>query len=263
VIEGGRPPARRQADHHAALRRAFLSRYDRDEKVASALMGLVPAAEAAGIGRPSRAPLSFAGIWGVSPFPPGSAASGPSTDFLETAAFARAADAFAVAFGLDRLGDAGREQILAWCSRYIRARRSGSAHPSTYGPHRFSTASFPPTFEPDPVGIIGPPWKEEVWDLTHQRRAEVRKRLEERARTHIQATLDQIEAEAKTTGFVFPDTSPKLERDLDWLYQKVRFAKSFQEIYNELAVPPEGGVDSVRRTVVRIAARVGIDTRGW
>lgn len=263
MIEGGRPPAKRPTDYRAGLRRAFLTRYDHDDEVASALLGLVPAGEAAGVGHSDYVTQTVTEMWGAPQVVESSVGSNAPIRSHETTAFVRAADAFAASFGLDRLGEAGREQIVAWCSRYICARRAGSAHPSTYGPNRFSTAALPPTFEPNPVGIIKPPWREEVWDLTRERRADARKRLEKRARKHIQATLDQIEAEARTSGLVFPDTTPKLERDLDWLFQKVRFRKSFQDIYDLLKEPPKGGVDSVRRTVVRMAGRVGVDTTGW
>ena len=99
--------------------------------------------------------------------------------------------------------------------------------------------------------------------MTRERRVEVRKRLERRARDSIKSSLDAIEAEAKAGGMAFPDTTPNLDRDLDWLYQKVRFNKPFQAIYDELPDPPEGEVDTVRHAVLRIAQRVGVNTNGW
>ena len=62
---------------------------------------------------------------------------------------------------------------------------------------------------------------------------------------------------------IFPDTAPNLWRDLDWLYRKVRFGESFQAIFESLDPPPNGGIDTVRKAVLRMARRVGVSNRAW
>jgi hypothetical protein len=249
VSNRGRPPAATDAENRNALRRLFLRRYDDDDEFTQELTQLVPTAEAAGLGTIS-----------IGAVPQFFESALPSAELQE---FRTAVAGLAASFGLDRLGDAGRNQVVAWCRRYIAARRSGSFHPSTYDARRFSSATIPAQYEGETVGVITPPWQEESWELTRERRADVSRRLERRARDHIQATLDRIEAEARSQGLVFPDTSPRLDRDLDWLYRKVRHGETYQAIFDSLRPPPKGGVDSVRQTVRRIATKVGVDQHGW
>jgi hypothetical protein len=136
VTHDGRPPAERKADQQDALRRAFLGRYDHDDEFRAALQTLADAAETAGFDGSSLADST------ATPAASGEAGS------EEMSEFRRRLEAISMAYGLDRLGQAGRAHIEAWCARYVRARRSGSFPPSLYGPHRFSTARLPPTSSP-------------------------------------------------------------------------------------------------------------------
>jgi len=264
MTRAGRPPALTQASHRARLQAAFLRLYDQDAEFGQALLGLVPLAQAADITHETAYWRTHAGLWNLASQPWG---RHPPEDrpprIAEITAFVRAADALAARFGLDRLGDVGRAYIFGWSDRYLRARAAGSAHPSAYGPGRLSTTPLTFTFEPDIGGHIGPPWDRETWDLTRERRADASERLMRIARDHIQAALDQIEREAVDLGLTFPDTAPNLQRDLGWLYRKVRFRQPFQAIYDSVEPPPAGGVDTVRKAVLRMASRVGVDHRGW
>ena len=261
---GGGQPALSKVRHKARLQAAFLRFYDMDVEVGEALMSLLPAAEAANITHGSPYWRSHTGLWNLASqawdrHPP----KRRPPHIAEITAFVGAADGFAATFGLDRLGDAGGAYILAWCDRYLRAHAAGSAHPSAYGPAALSTSPVVFTFEPDVAGVIGPPWEQEAWDITREPRRDARIRLERTARDHIRVQLDQTQAEAVAAGLTFPDTAPKLQRDLQWLYKKVRFRESFQAIYNSLDSPPRGGVDTVRKAVLRVADKVGVDPRGW
>jgi len=191
MSRAGRPPALTQASHRARLQAAFLRLYDQDAEFGEALLGLVPLAQAADITHGTAYWNTHAGLWNLASqswgrHPP----EHRPPRIAEITAFVRAADALAADFGLERLDDPGRAYILAWCDRYLRARAAGSAHPSAYGPGRFSTTPVTFTFEPDVGGHIGPPWDRETWDPTRERRADASKRLMRIARDHIQAALD-------------------------------------------------------------------------
>jgi hypothetical protein len=118
-------------------------------------------------------------------------------------------------------------------------------------------------FEPEVFGVIEPPWHREEWALTRESRQDVRKRLERIARDHIHNALDKIEAGLTETGHVQPRRTSNLDRDVRWLYQKLRHRESYQEIFNACARPPAGGVETVRKAVLRVAARLEVDASGW
>jgi hypothetical protein len=65
------------------------------------------------------------------------------------------------------------------------------------------------------------------------------------------------------TGHVQRRGIPNLERDVGWLYRKLRYRESYQEIFNACVRPPDGGVETVRKAVLRVAARLKVDARGW
>lgn len=260
-----RPRPVRRPEHAVPLRlarerlqRRLLERYEADHKVTAALQALVPAAEAAGVDRYAEHLDGQERLWAAA-----AASAGRADSTSAEVEFVREAEAFLTTFGLNRMGDAGRAYVTAWCSRFIRARRSGSFAPVLYGPERLSTAPIIHPFRGELVGVVQPPWGEETWELLHEPRSEARARLERRAREHIKQALDAIEKDAVAAGFVFPSRSRKVERDIGWLYRKLRFDHSFQAIYNDETEAPEGGVDTLRRAVERLAKAAGIDTTGW
>lgn len=259
----GRPPALTRATERGRLQAAFLRFYDQDAEFGNALLALVPLAEAADITHGSPYWRTHVGLWNLASqswdrHPPGRR----PPRITEITAFVRAADELAGTFGLDRLGDVGRAYIFGWFDRLLRASAAGSAHPSADGPGRISVSPITVTFEPGVGGHIGPPWEREHWDPTREPRRDARLRLERIARDQIQAALDQVERETIELGLTFPDTAPNLRRDLGWLYRKVRHRESFQAILDSLESPPND-VETVRKAVIRMAGKVGVDHRGW
>jgi len=261
---GRRPPASSNARQQARIQAAFLRFYDRDIEFGESMMSLLPTAEAADITHASTWWRTHVGLWNLARqswdrHPP----ERRPPLIVEITVFVSAADGLAATFGLDRLGSAGRAHILAWCDRYLRARASGSAHPSAYSPAALSTSPVSFTFEPEVDGSIGPPWELQAWDPTSESRRGARIRLAKIANDHIQAELDRIQSNAVAAGLSFPDTAPNLQRDLGWLYRKVRYRDTFQTIYDALDSPPKGGVETVRKAVLRIADKSGVDPSGW
>jgi hypothetical protein len=244
----------RRSEARERLQRALLAHYERDAEVDAELLALVPAAEAADVIAYGEPPASQQRIWATAELAGGDQAI---VDFV------RSVDQFVARSGLDRLGDVGRAYVVAWCSRYIRARRSRSAFPGLYGPERLSTSPLIHPFKPDIVGIVRPPWREETWDLTREARSDARTRLERTARDHIRRELDLITEEAHTMGLTFPGSPLNVARDLEWLYQRMRLRRSYQDIYESMDDPPEGGADTIRRAVERIAEKAGVSAAGW
>lgn len=250
-------------EHRNELLAALFRFYDRDAEFENALVELIPlAADADVIHLASPSSRMHDELFQLS-----DTESRPKDELhprlRQIRAFVGAVDAVATAYGLDRLGQDGRAQIVAWCDRFLRARASGSLAPSLYGPERLSTARTWFGFEPEVVGMIGPPWRREEWAPMSETRRAARERLERIARDHIRAGLDQIEAELADAGIVQRRAVQNLERDLGWLYRKLRFRESFERIYDAYEPPPDGGVETVRKAVLRVAARLKVDHHGW
>jgi hypothetical protein len=236
--------------------------YDRDEEFGEALMGLIPLAENADvIHLMSPSARSPDPLFELAVTVPDGGRTHPRVEQVRV--FIAAVDDLATKYGLDRLGGDGTAQIVAWCDRFVRADGSGSIAPSAFDQHRLSTARTWFGFEPEVFGVIEPPWQREEWALTRETRREARERLERIARDHIRRALNEIEAGLADTGHVLPRTIPNLERDVGWLYRKLRHRASFQDIYDSCVQPPRGGVETVRKAVLRVAARLKVDDGGW
>jgi len=235
--------------------------YDRDEEFGQALVDLVSLARGADvIHRMSPSTRSPDPLFELA-----ETAEGASThsEVERVRVFMAAVDDVATKFGLDRIGRDGRAQIVAWCDRFVRATDSGSLAPVDFDQHRLSTARTWFGFEPEVLGVIEPPWHRAEWALERETRKAVRVRLERTARNHIRLALDQIEAGLAETGHVLPRAIPNLERDVEWLYRKLRYRASFQDIYDACVLPPDGGVETIRKAVNRVAARLKVDSSGW
>lgn len=245
------------------LRAGLFRRYDADEEFGDALLELIPLARATGL--PDRPSLwnTREGLWSVASrnWETEPARRRPAR-LRQWVAFVAAVDGLARRFGLDLLGDAALDQIFAWCDRYLRAKRSGSLHPSTYGHGRLSVSSPDVYLAPGIDTRVALPWRTETWDPTRETRREATNRLEGLAKERLRAQLDRVESDALAAGLIFPDTAPNQQRDLDWLYRCLRHHESFQSIFNKLDPAPEGGVDTVRIAVFRIVKKVGVDTTG-
>jgi hypothetical protein len=254
----GRATAVTAREHRAQLLAALFRHYDRDEEFKGTLLELIPLAKAAVEAHgpaPERSRIDL--VWFGDPDRDMTRPGVP-----EGAAFLAAARDLVAASGLGRLGEEGLLHVLAWCDRYVSAERSSLA-PSAYGPGTLSTVRYDYTFEPEVYGIVPPPWKSEEWSPTREPRSEARKRLEARARRAIQRALDDIERETAERDLLsHPRHIHHLERDVAWLYTKLRFGTSYQDIYNNLKPPPEG-VETVRKAVERVAKRLGVETGGW
>jgi hypothetical protein len=215
--------------------------YDRDEEFGEALKGLILLAENADVihlmSPSTRSPDPLFEL--AESAPDGGQDTDPRVEQVRV--FIAAVGDLAITYGLDRLGRDGTGQIVAWCDRFVRATGSGSAAPSAFDQHRLSTARTWFGFEPEVFGVIQPPWQRQEWALTRETRQDARARLERIARVHIRLALDQIEAGLGETGHVLPRAIPKLERDVGWLYRKLRHRASFQEIYDACEPPPPGG----------------------
>jgi hypothetical protein len=249
-------------EHRVQLLGSLFRLYDRDEEFGEALKGLIPLAENADVihlmAPSTRSPDP---LFEVAESAPVGGRTDPRVEAVRV--FIAAVDDLATKCGLDRLGRDGRGQIVAWCDRFVRATGSGSVAPSVFDQHRLSTARTWFGFEAEVVGVIDPPWRREEWALTRETRQAARARLERIARNHIRIALDQIEAGLAETGHVLPRAIPNLERDVGWLYRKLRHRASFQDIYDAWEPPPPGGVETVRKAVLRIAKRLRVDSRGW
>lgn len=245
-------------EHRAYLLELLLRRYDADEDVQSGLMGLLPAAEAADL----------------SHVLPGSRREAPTIAWLlearrsadDTApgpTFVRAAEVLAGQFGLDRLGPTGTAYIVGWCDRYLRARDHGSAPPTAYGPDRLSTAKPWYEFEPELYGVIDPPWDREEWSPMLETRGDAAARLRARALRHITESLRRIERESADRGLVHPRPTANLDRDVGWLFAKMRRGRPIAEIYQDIQPPPDFGEETVRTAIRRLARVIGVSTSGW
>ncbi|MEX1172885.1 MAG: hypothetical protein WEG56_09765 [Chloroflexota bacterium] len=263
-MTGRQPAALSKARYGARLQAAFLRLYDQDAEVTQAMLSLLPTAEAADIVHGSAHWRTPAGLWilAAQPWDRQPPERRPPR-IAAVMAFTHAADELAVEFGLNRLGNAGRAHIFGWCERYLRVRAAGGVRAGTHDPMRLSVSPVWAGTEPEIVGQIDSPWESESWDPTREPRRDARVRLERLDRNHIRTNLDRIAAEAKAAGLTFPDTAPNLRRDLGWLFHRVRFMETFQDIFDSLDSPPDGGVDTVRKAVLRMAARVGVDASGW
>jgi hypothetical protein len=154
--------------------------------------------------------------------------------------------------------------VLAWTDRLLRAKASGSIAPSAYGPGTLATVRRDYAFEPEVYGVIPAPWKGEEWSPGRESRADARRRLLARANDTIEKALDGIQRETEERGLIaYPRHIGNLDRDIDWLYRKMRFRVTYDEIYNDLKPPPRGGVGSVRKAIERAAKRLQVDTTGW
>ncbi len=119
---------------------------------------------------------------------------------------------------------------------------------------------------------------EDVWDPRTEPIAEARGRLLVEATQQIDAELQRIAADATERGYVFADRA-ETERDLTWLFWKTRHGLSYGRIVqrSRLERPEwlrkgrkrsdESGsmrdAERVKKAVVRMATRVGIDRTGW
>jgi hypothetical protein len=250
-------PTKRELN--ARLRSALFRRYDADDEFNRELAGLIPLAEAAvaavGVvpGR-SRIDLQWLAAPESHPIP---------KDVPAVSELRAAAEGLVSRFGLRRLGPDGLRYVLAWTDRFLSARRSSLA-PATYGPGTLSTTRLDYVFEPEVVGVISAPWQREEWLPMTESRVSARKRLVARATREIDRALDAIHRESEMKELLaFPRHARNLERDVDWLYEKMRFSRSYQAIYNRLTPPPRGEVETVRKAVERMAKRLGVDTTGW
>jgi len=249
-------------EHRVQLLASLFRLYARDQEFGEALVGLITLAESADIVHlMSPSTRSPDPLFELADAVPGGERTNPRVEQVRV--FVAAVDGVATKYGLDRLGRDGRGQIVAWCDRFVRASGSGSWAPSSFDQHRLSTARTWFGFEPEVFGVIEPPWPRQEWALTRETRQEARQRLERIARNHIRRALDQIEAGLAETGHVLPRTIPNLERDVGWLYRKLRHRASFQEIYDTCVPAPRGGVETVRKAILRVARRLQVDSRGW
>ena len=248
-------------EHRVSLLARLYSHYDRDAEFGAALVGLVPLAEAALDAHGPTPTRTRADLLQL--VDDADTRVPESLDELASQTFRQELDAVVATFGLDRLGPDGRAQVFAWIDRYLRARASRFP-PSAYGPTRLSTARTSFAFEPEVFGIVPAPWRQEEWAPMREPRSHARARLEKLARLRIKEALDRIEGESTAASLlVHPSSTPQLERDVGWLFQKLRFGQSFEAIYLDIPDPPDGGAETIRKAVQRLAKRLGIDQTGW
>jgi hypothetical protein len=254
-----RPTAITAREQRAQLVAALFRHYDSDEDFKEQLVALIPLAEAAIKAHgpvPGRTRIDLTRLADAGP-------DATDRDVPEVANFLVAARDLASASGLERLGDDGLRHVLAWCDRYISARGSRLS-PRAYGPGTLSTVRAEYTFEPEVFGIVPAPWRREEWSPTHESRGDARLRLEAKAKRAIQRALDEIEKETEERRLLrHPRPVPNLERDIKWLYRKLR-GDSYELIYQRWPTPPvTSSPDTVRKAVERIARKLGVDTSGW
>ncbi len=76
--------------------------------------------------------------------------------------------------------------------------------------------------------------------------------------------LAQIQRETEELGLIaYGRQIPNLERDIEWLYRKMRFRTSYEDLASGLKPAPRGGAETVRKAIERAAQRLGVDTTGW
>ena len=248
--------------HRVELLQVLFRHYDRDVEFGDALLELIPLGDEADIvGR--AAPSSSSAELDLLEKLLEQEPHERSADQVSVRVFLDAVNRNAATFGLDRVGSDGRAQIVAWCARYLRARASGSLAPSGYATDQFSTARTMFPYQPEVVGVIAPPWQREEWYPESETRLAARARLEAIARAHIQAALDQIEVELPAAHIVRPRRVANLDRDVGWLFRKLRFRESYDVIFHACDPAPGGGVETVRKAIIRVADRLGVDPSGW
>lgn len=207
----------------------------------------------------------------------GSPAAGNASD---PAAYVAAVRTLAARWGLDRLigrDERGAKLIHDWC-RYRRA--SGLPRPVGWLIHGLIEAEYVAEIgevvarsETD-LGdvrvidlLVRPVVRiqfEDEWDPQRESRAAARKRLGARADHEIQAELDRLTADAEAKGYRFVDQSPKLKRDLDWLFELMAKGATVEDLAVRTGRgDPVDAEGAVARAVQRIAERAGISAHGW
>jgi hypothetical protein len=213
-------------------------------------------------------------------------------------------------FGLHRLGkprptsggnfqpNRGERLLHAWCSRRARARKAGRDWPAA----RFSGGVVPGGVRPQlgevvsseelPISTLGLAiidaerrslvrvGIEDEWDPRSETKANAKKRLLAEAAGQIDVALERIAVDAERSGYRFPDQD-NAERDLTWLFWKVRLGLSYGRIVQRSrrehptwlrkgrkAIKDGGAAadqdtDLVKRAVIRMADAVGIDRTRW
>jgi hypothetical protein len=99
------------------------------------------------------------------------------------------------------------------------------------------------------------------WDPRHEARAGARARLLAIAAQQIDAELEKIAGQAEKAGYSFPDTAPKLDEHLRWLFERVALGKSCQAIAAQ-RLGSWTKQDRVSHETKHLATRIGVRLAG-
>lgn len=285
-------PALTSEQERGFLRWAYLERYDADPDFGQALVALYDR-WTADIGELpfNWWELSSRAVYGEAALAAGHA---PPAGHEAIARYVDEVEELARRFGLDQItGDGASSRpslgvglIHEWC----RFRQWQAARGREWGPEDFSTGHGFGGWEPDIGELVrretwlveGPDGRvaivdedrrptihvsfDDVWDPRRERLRDARRRLVRRATQAIKAELDRLAAEAEAKGYRFLDTAPNLQRDLDWLFWRVRAGLTYgqilereSELHGTERTGEQGTEESaVRHAVTALAARVGV-----
>ena len=195
-------------------------------------------------------------------------------------AYVAAVRALAARWGLDRLIEPrrklGAELIFRWCQRRRRDDPELSVDRLVEGfnvaGHIAEIGEVVSTLEG--VTLVDPIVRpivhiaiDDKWDPERELRSTARKRLMRRAARKIRTELDRLQEDADAKGYVFPDTRPKLDRDLERLFQLMTGRATLGDLAARTAAGTGRGrrkVESgIHQSVARIAKRGGVSIRGW
>lgn len=286
-------PAITPEQERGFLRWAYLERYDDDPEFGQALVALYDR-WTADIGE---LPFNWWELSSRAVFGEAALAAGyaPPAGHEAIARYVEEVEELARRFGLDRMTDDGAGStpslgvglIHEWC----RFRQWEAVRGRELGPKEFRTGHGFGGWEPDigelvrretwlvpgpdgPVAIVDEHRRpivhvsfDDVWDPRRERLRDARLRLFRRARQAIEAELGRLAAEAEAKGYRFRDTAPKLQRDLDWLFWRVRVGLTYRqiverevELHGTERTGEEGTEESaVRHAVTALAGRVGVN----
>ncbi len=104
-----------------------------------------------------------------------------------------------------------------------------------------------------PIVLLG---ADNEWDPGHESRQDAERRIV----AAVRRGLDRIETHAETVGYRFPDTRSNLARDIDWLVERVRDGRSWDDITNRAQADDEQvySSDTVRHAAERVAKLIGL-----